>query len=37
MNIAIGKYAFQSKEQFDSKVDNLYTINDELGKETLTT
>ena len=30
MNIA--KYAFNSKEQFDSKVENLYTINEEGDK-----
>jgi hypothetical protein len=32
MEFAIGKYAFQSKAQFDSKVENLYTINDEGDK-----
>ena len=29
MKFNIGKYAFQSKEQFDSKIENLYTINEE--------
>ena len=28
----IGKYAFNDKAQFDSKIENLYTINDEGDK-----
>ena len=32
MKLNIGKYAFNSKEQFDSKVENLYTINEEGDK-----
>jgi len=37
MTLNVGKYTFKSKAQFDSKVENLYTINEEGDKETLTT